>query len=724
MKTGRSILVLFMLPVLLAALVALLINYWSLHSLREQHEQSSSMESQDVALLTEAARLSEDMAVVQRRVAGALEAAEGRRLDEGKLYLVHSGVVNDLAALNKRVLALSESAQVREVSPKDALALPEQTREYGNYVIMATEIAAVDPGTAIRYVGRAQQHFIAFSEHAHRISAMLANRTVQRNDEAAHAFDRFFSQLLALGLAGMLSIMLLAVLSASKISRRMADVADALWQLSQGGDEPPVLPKIEQMRNANGAEFRTMAQAVLDFRAALVERKQAETQIYQLAFFDPLTHLPNRRLLVDRLQQALALSARSGRHGALLFLDLDNFKAINDTKGHDVGDLLLVEVGKRIESCIREGDTVARTGGDEFVVLVESLKPWVADAAAQAELVAGNIREVLNRPYVINDYTHYISPSIGIAMFKGHQERADDLLKYVDAAMYQAKTAGRNAVRFYDPALQVALEARADMESELRRALEAQQFELHYQVQVDCQLRPLGAEALLRWQHPERGMISPGLFIPLAEETGLIVPIGLWVLQTACARLKAWESDELTRDLKLAVNVSARQFRQADFVAQVRQVLRDSGARSSQLKLELTESMVVDNVDDTIAKMRELKQLGVSFSMDDFGTGYSSLQYLKQLPLDQIKIDQSFVRDITSNGNDATIVHTIIAMGDAMGLDVIAEGVETEVQRAFLDEHGCHAYQGYLFGRPVPSGRFEAALRDMQKSPAQSNALP
>ena len=723
MRVGRSILVLFMLPVLLAALVALLINYWSLQSLREQYEQSSSLENLDVALLTEAARLSEDMAVVQRRVADALDAADGRRLDEAQLYLIHSDVVNDLAALNKRVKALSESTPVREVSPEDALALPIHTREYGNFVIMATDIAAIDPGTAIRYIGRAQQHFIAFSEHAHRISASLANRTAQRNDAARRAFDEFFDQVLVFGLAGMVGMMLLAVLSSRKISRRMVDVAEALWQLSHGGDEPPALPKIERMRNASGAEFRKMAQALLSFRAALVERKQAEAQVYQLAFYDPLTHLPNRRLLVERLQQALSLSARSGQYGALLFLDLDNFKAINDTKGHDVGDLLLAEVGKRLESCTREGDTVARTGGDEFVVLIESLKPMAAAAATQAELVAGNIREVLNRSYTINDYTHYISPSIGIVMFKGHQERVDDLLKYADAAMYQAKTAGRNAVRFYDPALQVALEARADMESELRQALEQQQFQLHYQVQVDHLGRALGGEALLRWQHPERGMVAPGLFIPLAEETGLIVPIGAWVLQTACARLKEWESDVLTRDLKLAVNVSVRQFRQAEFVAQVRQVLRDSGARPSHLKLELTESMVLDNVEDTIAKMRELKLQGVSFSMDDFGTGYSSLQYLKQLPLDQIKIDQSFVRDITSSSNDATIVQTIIAMGESMGLDVIAEGVETEVQREFLERHGCHAFQGYLFGRPLPVDQFAAALRE-QKSPAQSSAQP
>jgi EAL domain-containing protein (putative c-di-GMP-specific phosphodiesterase class I) len=297
-------------------------------------------------------------------------------------------------------------------------------------------------------------------------------------------------------------------------------------------------------------------------------------------------------------------------------------------------------------------------------------------------------------------------------MFKGHQDSVDDLLKYADVAMYQAKTAGRNAIRFYDPETQSAIEERADMETELRVALEERQFLLYYQVQVDGRHRPLGAEVLLRWEHPQRGLVPPMQFIPLAEETGLIVPIGLWVLQTACAQLKAWQGSALTRDLTLAVNVSAKQFRQPDFVARVRRVLQESGAKPSHLKLELTESMVLENVEDTIEKMRELKLLGVSFSMDDFGTGYSSLQYLKQLPLDQIKIDRSFVRDIATDTNDAAIVQTIIAMSDALGLNVIAEGVETQAQHEFLDEHGCHAFQGYLFGRPLPLAQFEAALAD------------
>ncbi|HZW24903.1 MAG TPA: EAL domain-containing protein [Gallionella sp.] len=463
----------------------------------------------------------------------------------------------------------------------------------------------------------------------------------------------------------------------------------------------------EVLLSALELDGRTILQATV---RDISERKQTEQQIHQLAFFDALTNLPNRRLLMDRLQQAMAVSARSRQHGAIMFLDLDHFKTLNDTKGHEIGDLLLIEVAQRLSSCVRDGDTVARLGGDEFVVVLEALSSSADKAATQVERVAEKIQAALNEPYQLKGRPHHTTPSIGIAMFKGHRDSVDNLLKYADIAMYQAKTAGRNSIRFYDPETQSAIEARADLETELRLALENRQFQLHYQIQVDSRHRPLGAEVLLRWQHPQRGLVPPMQFIPLAEEAGLIVPIGLWVLQVACAQLKTWQGNALTRDLTLAVNVSAKQFRQADFVARVQRALQESGAKPSLLKLELTESMVQDNLEDTIAKMRELKLLGVSFSMDDFGTGYSSLQYLKQLPLDQIKIDRSFVRDITTDMNDAAIVQTIIAMSDALGLNVIAEGVETGAQCEFLDEHGCHAFQGYLFGKPLPLDQFEASL--------------
>ncbi|MDP3482010.1 MAG: EAL domain-containing protein [Sulfuricella sp.] len=478
-----------------------------------------------------------------------------------------------------------------------------------------------------------------------------------------------------------------------------------VWDRRKNGEIYPKFMTITAVYDGN----QQVSHYVAVF-ADITRRKWSEQEIYQLAFYDPLTHLPNRRLLMDRLRQAMAVNMRSGQHGALLFLDLDHFKMINDTQGHAVGDQLLIEVARRLLTCVREGDSVARLGGDEFVVVLEELSSQLDEAATQAELVAEKIRNELNQPYALKDYEYHTTSSIGISLFRGHLESMDDVFKHADVAMYQAKAAGRNTIRFFDPQMQTALEMRAELEADLRHALEKQQFRLYYQIQVDSLHRPLGAEVLLRWEHSERGFVFPDQFIPLAEETGLIVPIGLWVLETACTQLKAWQHDAQTRDLTLAVNVSAKQFHQADFVAQIQRVLLESGAKPAQLKLELTESTVLENIEDTISKMREIIKLGVNFSMDDFGTGYSSLSYLKRLPLDQIKIDRSFVRDIASDPNDAAIVHAIIAMSQALGLNVIAEGVETEAQREFLDNHGCHAFQGYLFGKPVPLEQFESLL--------------
>jgi diguanylate cyclase (GGDEF)-like protein/PAS domain S-box-containing protein len=440
-------------------------------------------------------------------------------------------------------------------------------------------------------------------------------------------------------------------------------------------------------------------------------RKSAEAEIKSLAFYDPLTRLPNRRLLLDRLEQALASSARSGQEGALLFIDLDNFKTLNDTLGHDIGDLLLQQVAERLSACVREGDTVARLGGDEFVVMLEDLSKNALEAAAQTEAIGEKILAALNRPYQLAKHTYRNTPSIGATLFLDHMQAPDDIFKHADIAMYQAKKSGRNTLRFFDPQMQDSINARASLESELRLGLEKHQFELYYQIQVDETQRPLGAETLIRWVHPERGLISPLHFIPLAEETGLILPLGRWVLETACAQLRKWQQDPLMRHLVLAVNVSAKQFRQAGFVDEVSGISQRHGIDPSRLKLELTESMLLDNIQDTIANMNALKKIGVQFSLDDFGTGYSSLQYLKRLPLDQLKIDQSFVRDIANDHSDKAIVRTIIAMAHSLNLDVIAEGVETEAQRQPLQNKGCLHYQGYLFGKPVPIEQFESLLK-------------
>ncbi len=482
--------------------------------------------------------------------------------------------------------------------------------------------------------------------------------------------------------------------------------AGEMWDRRKDGVIYPKYQTITAVTDLSGA----VAYYVSTF-SDITLRKEAEAEIHRLAYFDPLTNLPNRRLLQDRIHQALAGSSRSGSYGALLLLDIDHFKNLNDTRGHAVGDQLLVETARRIRARVREGDTVARLGGDEFVVMLEDLGEEAGAAAVETELVGEKIRDAVAARCNLEGYAFHCTASIGITLFHGNDEPVEAILKHADMALYKAKSAGRDALRFFDPAMQTALDARSALEADLRVAVERGQLQLYYQAQVDGPRCVIGAEALLRWRHPERGLVAPGDFIPLAEDTGLILPIGHWVLQTACAQIRVWADLPATRDLRLAVNVSARQFRQPDFVAQVRQILTHTGADPTRLKIELTESMVLDDVGDTFGKMKALKSQGVGFSLDDFGTGNSSLSYLTRLPLDQLKIDRSFVLNLPDNGSDAIIAQTIITMGRSLGLDVIAEGVETEAQREFLDRHGCHAYQGFLFSRPLPLDEFEGFLQ-------------
>ncbi|HEY4804760.1 MAG TPA: EAL domain-containing protein [Paraburkholderia sp.] len=445
----------------------------------------------------------------------------------------------------------------------------------------------------------------------------------------------------------------------------------------------------------------------------ITERKIADERIKELAFYDALTGLPNRTLLLDKLKDAINGSARHGTSGALLFIDLDHFKTLNDTLGHDKGDLLLQEVAKRLAASIPEGDTVARVGGDEFVVVVGNLHPECAEAARQTERIGETILEVLGNPYRLGDIDYRSTASIGATVFKGLQASTDDLMKQADLAMYKSKERGRNAVRLFDPEMQTVVVERAALEAALREAIEHEQFVLHYQMQIDGD-RVTGAEALVRWRHPERGLVYPADFIPVAEETGLIAALGSWVLHAACMQLARWATRPDTAHLTIAVNVSVQQLHKPDFVANVLATLQQTGARADRLKLELTESVLVDNVQEIIEKMEALKAKGIVFALDDFGIGYSSLSYLKRLPLDQLKIDRSFVRDVLVDPNDAVIARTIVALAHSLGLGVIAEGVETEEQRAFLAAAGCYAYQGYLFCRPVPVERFEATLRGLE----------
>ena len=474
--------------------------------------------------------------------------------------------------------------------------------------------------------------------------------------------------------------------------------------LRKDGSECDVEISLSRIETDDGIFF---ASALRD----ITERLQADEKIRELAFYDQLTGLPNRTLLSDRLKQAISASNRSGICSALVLIDLDYFKTLNDTLGHDIGDLQLKQVATRLSTCVRECDTVARVGGDEFVVILAGLGSSEVEAATDTKAVVAKILAALNQPYQLGEVFHSSSASIGITLFQDQRVSMDDLMKQADLAMYRAKDAGRNAMRFFDPSMEAVVVKRVAMEKDLRHALNSNQFMLHYQAQVEGAGRVTGAEVLVRWLHPERCMVPPNDFIALAEETGVILALGHWVLETACSQLEQWGQLPGLAHLTLAVNVSALQFAQADFVEQVMTVVQRTGANPLHLKLELTESLLVGNISDIIEKMVRLKSQGIGFSLDDFGTGYSSLSYLSRLPLDQLKIDRSFVSDALTNPDDAAIARTIIALAHSLRLGVIAEGVETDAQREFLAGAGCHAYQGYFFGRPLPVAEFEAFVR-------------
>lgn len=478
-----------------------------------------------------------------------------------------------------------------------------------------------------------------------------------------------------------------------------------IWNRRKNGENFPTWQTITAVKNEQGDTTHFVA-----IFYDITEKKKAESEIHDLAFYDPLTTLANRRLLVNQLSNELAVSKRQGTFGSIIFLDLDRFKVLNDSLGHHVGDQLLIQVANRLKDSLRDEDIPSRLGGDEFVILIHANRSSLEAASDQAMHVAEKIRGVLNRTYFFDDFEHHCSPSIGIALFPDSGQTANQILQQADKAMYQSKAKGRNTISFFHQSIQEAADARMFLEKELRSAIENQDFILYYQPQTDRLGRVSGSEALIRWEHGQKGLISPDQFIPVAEEAGLIVPLGIWVFRESCAQMRKWLDNGL--DIQhISINVSSKQFRQQDFVDQIAEAIREYDVPASRIVIELTEGVVIDNIDDTVEKMRALKHLGVKISIDDFGTGYSSLTYLKQLPLDELKIDKSFVRDIATDFNDAIIIETIINMAHNLGIDVIAEGVETEEQRDFLYNKGCRVFQGYYFSRPMASADFEVWVR-------------
>lgn len=466
------------------------------------------------------------------------------------------------------------------------------------------------------------------------------------------------------------------------------------WYLTQGQQDPDY----------------SKSGAIIGTHTDITQLKENEQLITEMAFYDPLTELPNRRLLIERLKEEISLTHRQGNTGALMFLDLDNFKMINDSLGHDAGDELLIEVARRLKRVIRESDMAARLGGDEFVVLLGQLDYDMSLSARNVEKVAQTLLTEINKPYNIKEQALYVTPSIGITLFPAEDDTPGILLKQADAAMYRAKESGKNSVHFFHPAIQEAADSRIKIEGALRHALKNNEFELYFQPQIDTNNQLIGAEALIRWQHPETGTIPPGEFIPIAEESGLIIDIGHWVIESACKHLAAW-SKERMEPPQISINISPRQFRQSDFVSNFDQLLHHYNVDPDKLVIELTEGILFDDIDDTISKMHALRALGLRFSLDDFGTGYSSLAYLQKLPLDHIKIDQTFVRNLDQNPNNAAIVETVISMGHNLNLGVIAEGVETQAELNFLKQKRCCEFQGYYFFKPLPIEQFEVLLK-------------
>lgn len=710
MKAGRNLLVLLVLPMGLVVIFSLLFMAGSISSLKKQFDAAASAQSRDLAIIEDAARFSHDIGRIQQGMATALEGAIAGVLSELQLYRIHTVIVNDLADLGARVTSLAESELVVDANHDSAQGLVSEFESYRRFVIMTTDVIAVDPTVAATFLAEAQRHYRDFSVFSSRIVTLLSERSRERNREQSEALQSGLMQAVFIGLVMLALLLAVIYLLVRRTSSQMLDLADALSALTETDQPDLALPRIEEMYRDESGELGRIAGTLLTFRDAIERRQQAEKEAFQLAFYDPLTGLPNRRLLLERLKLAVSINERLDGQIGILLLDLDAFRTINDTRGHAAGDALLVCVANRLREVLTDGETVARLGGDEFAIMVESLRGQPDHVLRNLERRAVRVVGMLARPCLLDKEEVFITASIGITLLDHDHEHPEDAIKHAETAMYHAKESGGNTYRFFDPEIQIRLENRVALENALRQSIDHQQLELHYQIQVDDTDRITGVEALLRWAHPDWGLMPPAEFIPLAEESGLIVPIGLWTLQTACRQLATWSVQPARQDLTIAVNVSARQFKQADFVDQVRATLDQTGANPRQLKLELTESTILEDIEAAIVRMHELRTLGIRFSMDDFGTGYSSLQYLKRLPLDQVKIDQSFVRDILSDANDLVIVKTIVAMSHALGLQVIAEGVENREQRDTLLANGCRDFQGYLFGRPTPLAALESAL--------------
>lgn len=723
MQSSRSLLAYFLLPVVLLLVVALAWGSWALYQIRQEFDSSLSLISNDLQSIENAAEFTQELRSVHTALITTLGSVEQGQINELQLHQQHNRLASQLAPMQNRVDNMHLSPLLAEIDQTTAGQLAAAFNDYQRFTLLSIEALLVDPNTASDYLDLAEQKFQKFNHYTSQVSQLLAERTRLRASQTAERFTLAVKRQLMTWLVILSGLVTIIILAVRQITKKLLVITRALTRLVNQSPQVPALPEVEKLQASERGELKRLASALLAVRNSEAKRQKIEQENYHLAHFDQLTGLPNRQQMLEYLSHSLQICKHHQRLGAVIFLDLDQFKSVNEAWGPETGDLMLQRVAERLSQELTDKKALGRLSGDEFVVVMDNLSADRDVAAQAAQGFAEGLRRLLSQPYRLQGENFRLTASLGLTLFDPEQEDTLNLFSKAESAMYQSKRQGGNLISFFDPQVQAALEERIWLEKELARAIELQQLELHYQLQVDYQGQPLGAEALVRWQHPERGKISPAQFIPLAEQTGLILPLGRWVLEEAVKQLQKWQQQAETQHLSLAVNISAKQFQKQDLLTQLKHLLTETGVNPRHLKLELTESALLDQVDATIDKMLTIKQLGVRFSLDDFGTGYSSLQYLKRLPLDQLKIDQSFVQDLPQDTESAAIVETIIAMSSALKLDVIAEGVETDAQQDFLIQSQCAAFQGYLFGRPLSEKQFNLALKNRQQQASMNPRL-
>ncbi|WP_404419916.1 putative bifunctional diguanylate cyclase/phosphodiesterase [Marinospirillum sp.] len=703
MSTSRNLLIIFLLPALFILFIALVFGTSTLTQIKQEFTHFQEENYQDLAILKQTLQLTEALEDNQKQLLLGIREADQSLVGELKLHFLRSEQRAQLAALEAQATSLAASPLFQETSQRAGAQLLQAFQEYRAFVTSATSQMIKDPEQAEKQLQQAYMRFLVASQDINKIQSQLAEQSQERTQNASLQFLTASQNQLISGWVALISLLLVTLALVRWFAGKLLVVTQSLVSLANKREISPAVEAMQKMKKSASGEFQRIATALLAFHSSENKRQEAEKLVNHLAYYDHLTQLPNRTLFNEHLQHSMEISFSNQRRGALICLDIDQLSSINATQGFALGDQLLKAFAKRLSSLVKDQTALGRLGGDEFSLILDNLPVKKEIAAHQAQEYAQKLLQHLEKSYQLEGESFQLTCSLGVALFAGSQDQPGQLLRKAETAMRQAKSEGGSQVIFYDPRLQAAMEKRIWMEKELQQAIHKNQLELHYQLQLGPHNQPIGAEALLRWTHPKKGRISPGDFIPLAEESDLILPLGNWVLETACQQLANWQKQSTTQKFCLAVNISARQFQKGDLTHRIDSLLSRYAISPECLKLEITESALMEDMENTITQMQAIRKLGVTFALDDFGTGYSSLQYLKRLPLDQLKIDQMFVNDLPEDEEARAIVETIIAMGHALGLEVLAEGVETLDQQICLARLQCNRFQGYLFARPQPA---------------------